>query len=96
MIHTLTAFPSDYRELSQPGEHRVFGYFLSRAEAVDAVSRNEGSMGECYYTHLVIEAIRPGINSIAGDEAWFYYDQGAWHPCDQPEWARQVCNHAMG
>ncbi len=94
-IHTITAYGSD--DHSPNGERRVFGYFETRTLARNAVMRNDMDMHENLYIHLVIEAIAPGIHSIAGDEEWFCWTKDyEWFPCEQPEWARRVCNHAMG
>lgn len=80
---------------------RCWGYFLTLEEAQEAVKVNAGDMAErCYYTHVVIEKIAPGIPGGAfsdldaviwyqwqrnpQDESWF---EGAWIPVDRPEWS---------
>ncbi len=99
MIHTITAYGPgpDHFDRDQPnGSRHVFGYYLMRESAIDAVARNAMDMHECLFTHLVIEAVSAGIHGRASDEAWFYWDQEAWHPCGRPAWAEGVVNHSMG
>lgn len=95
MIHTLTAYgPDDHDD---HGSRRVFGYYETRSEARRAVMLNTGSMEECLYTHLVIEAIAPGVHGEATEEEWFKWTSDReWYPCDRPAWAEGVVNHSMG
>lgn len=99
MIYTITAHAADPETGKLPvGGWRVFGYYPTEAEAVNAIGRGIGSMHECLYTHLVVEEVPPGIHAMATVVGWWRWDEShrCWRPTDCPDWARGVCNHAMG
>lgn len=75
MIYTITAFTKDGKD------KRVFGYYHSFYKACMAVSKNYGSMEECYYTWIVIEKVSPGIHGTAEVVAWYRWlvKKRAWY-----------------
>jgi hypothetical protein len=99
MIYTITTYAINHATGEPlPHGHRVFGWFPTYLQAVEAVSRNSGGMEECRYSQLVIEEVPSGIHATATVVQWFQWtDGGGWqHLNETPAWAAQVCNHSMG
>ena len=95
-IHTVTVIPHHPKD---PRWHTMFprtlGYYATRGEAVSGMeSYCDSETG--YYTHVIIERYTPGIWALADMEEWYEWRDDKWHPIEQPEWARQVVNYAMG
>ncbi len=94
MIYTITAYcpPEEHRI----PESRVFGYYHWLCDAEAAVFANRADMHEGLYTHVVIEAVPPGVHALAEVREWFRWVPEGWIVCEPPEWASAVRNHSMG
>lgn len=99
-IYTLVTYAIDpSTEEPMPYGHRLVGWWPT-LEGVKAMVESAGwNLHEAYYTQAVIERVPPGYGSVDSEVcAWYVYDLTTqqWKAADTPDWARQVCNHAMG
>lgn len=94
---------------AEQGCSRLFGYFLTREAAVEAVLENLSDIHEGIYVFCVIERLEPGFASVTKEELWFKWDsdalpaapgvwpQGRWVALlEKPEACRGVVNFALG
>ncbi len=97
MIFTITAYPYGHSDLHKHDFPRVFGYYLTQQQAIDAVINDKTGMDESgYYTHMVIEAVPPGAYAMASVVCWFEWKEDQWKRCAPPKDMNHICNHAMG
>ena len=89
-LYTVTACTRDARIT------RTFGWFPDRQQAMKAVRDNQGSMQECLYQWMVIEAVPPGVHAEAKAIQWYRWRKGRWTACPAPKWAQGLVNFSMG
>lgn len=79
---------------------RTFGYYNNLKDAIKAVEENRGSMQECLYNFIVIEAIDEGIHPKVIKEYWFKWKNNHWKPFGssyrKPKKFIGICNLALG
>lgn len=76
---------------------RVFGYYGTLKQAIEAVKDNRGGMDECLYQWIVIEEIPEGIHASTIEEYWFEWIAQRWQPIEQkPERFRSIVNFGIG
>lgn len=80
------------------GRSRTFGWFPTLRRARAAVVNDEGGMNEAgYYSHIVIESIKPGIHREAVALEWYKYSLLVWSRVEEaPRGSMRVTNWAMG
>lgn len=76
---------------------RTFGYFGNLDRAFKAVENDEGSLHECLYNYLVIEAIGEGIHAYCNEDYWFEWQDNHWQRISgKPELFNGTINFALG
>ena len=76
---------------------RSFGWFFKPESAKEAVEKNAMDMNEAgYYNHIVVEKYGPGIHCQSLEQWWYVWQNGAFHSCEEPQWARQTVNWSLG
>lgn len=102
-IHTVTTIahhpdnPSLRRFPSLRSFPRCWGYHLTREEARIGMQQScDDEAG--YYNYAVIERYQPGMYAIAEDAEWYEYNHAKreWTAIEEPEFARQTINFAIG
>jgi hypothetical protein len=86
---------------------RCWGWVPTLKEAQLAVKLNSGDMAECcYYTHVVIEELGPGIPNVdVSAKTWWYQwkvdpkdpnkFEGKWVECAKPCWSEHICGWSL-
>ena len=79
---------------------RCWGYYLTLEEAASVAESDKCGLNEAgYWPWIVIEALQPGIGSVADcEEYWYLYsdENRAFVPCLKPEWAQNVIGWGIG
>jgi len=79
-------------------ESRCWGFYPNLSQAKNAVENNITDLWETIYDYAVIEIIRPGIAYPAEIVQWYKYRIGSkkYEPVNEPKWAKNICNFAIG
>lgn len=75
-------------------ESRCIGFFWSEEEAISQI---KNISDEALYDYLILEEFGAGIHAHSMREKWFIYiGDGAWQPCNKPDFVSNVVNWGIG
>jgi hypothetical protein len=101
-IHTVTTLTLDYNPILDNTvvlRSRCVGYFFDLKDAILCVTENWGDLYECgYYTHAVIETVKPGIYSYPRPELWHRWSKETkgYQLIAKPEGLKNVVGFGIG
>lgn len=76
---------------------RCWGYLDSVSDSIKVVEENISDIYEFCYDYAVIEEIKPGIPAIgSGFVIWFKWGSGGYKKTEEPEFAKNIKNWALG
>lgn len=80
------------------GDLRVFGYYESKQQAIDALHENRFDMFEFLYHYAVVEQIGAGIHPNVEWRQFFKYDtrRNGFFEIEEPEQFSHLTNMALG
>lgn len=81
-------------------DSRCWGYYANKQDCIDDLHNNNTDMSEYYYNYAVIEDIGEGISMYPTERQFFKFirqkDCSGFFEIEEPEWAKHLCNFAIG